>query len=156
MIDNLKDLTMRTEERDGKGQSTCCCVRCAFERYPTDDLHTTTTLQAILDLAILQTRYDDAMEAIEGLVRLEPKNATWLFTRARIAGWQHDFLRREQLLQTAALVCLNDKVIDVAEGDTCLLSKGECGTISNFTCTCLGHSRRLRGLRLCRRKSFGS
>ena len=111
MIDNSKNLTMRIEEMDQKGQSMCRCFRCAFERYPSDNLHTIPTLQTILDLAILQARYDDAMDAIEGLVRLEPTNATWLFTRARVAGWQHDFGRRERLLQTAVLVCLNDKLI---------------------------------------------
>ena len=111
MIDNTQCLDLRTEEMDEKGLGRCNCLRCVFERDPSVDVLSLSMLQGLLDLATLQERYDDAMDAIEAIVRLDPTSPISLFTRARIAGWQNDFVRREELLLKAVRTCGHDKDI---------------------------------------------
>lgn len=111
MIDNTQSLDLRTEEMDEKGLGRCDCLRCSFERDPSTDLLSLSILQGLLDLATLHERYDDAMDAIEAIVRLDATNPISLFSRARIAGWQSDFVRREELLHQAVRTCGQNKDI---------------------------------------------
>ena len=111
MIDNTQNLDFRTEEMDEKRLGRCDCLRCFFERDPSADLLSLSMLQGRVDLATLQERYDDAMDAVEAIVRLDPTSPISHFARARIAGWQSDFVRREELLHQAVRTCGQDKDI---------------------------------------------
>lgn len=114
MIDNSQSLDVRTEEMHEKGLSKCDCSRCLFERDPSANLISMSILQSLLTLATLQERFDDAMDAIEAIVRLDPTSAISLFSRARVAGWQSDYVRREKLLNEAVRTCSQDKDISDA------------------------------------------
>jgi hypothetical protein len=59
-------------------------------------------------LARLQTRYDDAAEVVNGMLKLAPQNGAALLLQSRIAGWQGDFSKRELLLKEAAVIATTD------------------------------------------------
>lgn len=101
-IDNDADLEERTFALEEKGIE-CHCVRCRFERHPEESECTMEELESIMDLATLQTRYDDASDIVNGMLKLTPRDGAALLLQSRIAGWQGGFHRREMLLKEAAV-----------------------------------------------------
>ena len=135
-IDDRLDLESRAELLHGMGMEQensevqCTCARCIFERDPTmkeqKDQHvevcgnTTRTpsmvvskkdLYRLLNLAKIQGRYDDAMDVAEALVQIDPDDFKAHFQRARIAGWQGDYSRREELLNEANSLAMEHNLI---------------------------------------------
>ena len=129
LVDHSLDLEERTEELDEKG-IICDCTRCVFERDPSaasakDVQH----FCSMLELAKSHMRYDDAMNLVEAWVRLVPEDPVGLLSRARIAGWQGDFIRREQLLLDAGALVQGDDAINAAVSEVLAYYRKEGGDV---------------------------
>ena len=128
-IDDRFDLESRTGLLNDMGMKhgtayQCMCKRCIFERDPVEEQANAEgtnlaiskeDLYRLLHLAKVQDRYDDAMDIAEALVRRDPTDFNVLFQRARIAGWQGNFSKREFLLKQAAAMATNQNLVDNAD-----------------------------------------
>ena len=110
LIDNTYPWEERRELLQERG-IRCQCLRCRFEQQPTAESWSPGELRRLLALAKTQERYDDAMDIVTVMVQqLQATNdkrsqnlGEALWEQARIAGWQGDFSRREELLISAVL-----------------------------------------------------
>uniref|UniRef100_A0A7S4HZ20 Uncharacterized protein n=1 Tax=Odontella aurita TaxID=265563 RepID=A0A7S4HZ20_9STRA len=123
LIDTEDDLDSRTALLQERGIDHCDCPRCEFERYCrrreeedeeersgssataiiVSPRHDDGALRRLLNLAKSERRNEDALDVCDEILRRNPADGPALLDRARIIGWEGDFVKRETLLEEAAV-----------------------------------------------------